>query len=213
MSPSDKITISNNIPESFTEIITGLMLGDGNVRMNGKHALLSVQQKNKEFVEYLWSLCKEQDVVENSVKELKRLDKRFNVYRLVYGFQSFTLPYFTKIYNLWYINIEGTYIKIVPKNIDTLLTPKAIAYWISGDGTFDKSKNRVIICTDNFTIEDTKSLQNVLLNKFNINSYLKSAGNKSKDQYRIVIPRQDLVKFQELIKPHLHEFMYYRIGL
>lgn len=27
MSPSDKITISNNIPESFTEIITGLMLG------------------------------------------------------------------------------------------------------------------------------------------------------------------------------------------
>lgn len=27
MSPGDKINISNNIPESFTEIITGLMLG------------------------------------------------------------------------------------------------------------------------------------------------------------------------------------------
>lgn len=31
MSPSDKITISNNIPESFTEIITGLMLGNKRV--------------------------------------------------------------------------------------------------------------------------------------------------------------------------------------
>lgn len=70
--------------------------------MNGKHALLSIQQKNKDFVEYLWFLCKEQGIVENSVKELNRLDKRFNVYRQVYGSQSFTLPYFTfKTYGIF----------------------------------------------------------------------------------------------------------------
>jgi len=174
---------------------------------------LVYNKKNKEFVEHLWFLCKEQGIIENPIKELNRLDKRSNHYTLAYGFQTFTLPYFTDKYNLWYTKVEGANIKIVPNNILNLLTPISIAYWISGDGTFDKSRNRVIICTDNFTIENIKSLQDVLLNKFNIDSYLKSAGNVDKDQRRIVIPKRELIKFQDLIKPHLHESMYYRIGL
>jgi hypothetical protein len=39
LSAADKLTISNNIPTSFTEIIYGVLLSDGNLRMNGRHAL------------------------------------------------------------------------------------------------------------------------------------------------------------------------------
>jgi hypothetical protein len=53
VSPEDKEKLSKALPSSFYEINTGMMLGDGNIRMNGKHALLSIQQKNKEFVDHL----------------------------------------------------------------------------------------------------------------------------------------------------------------
>jgi hypothetical protein len=42
-----KISISKNIPDKFKEIMVGVLLGDGNLRMNGNHALLSIQQTDK----------------------------------------------------------------------------------------------------------------------------------------------------------------------
>lgn len=189
------------------------MLGDGNIRMNGKHALLSVQQKNKEFVDHLWTICNRFDIIVNPVKKLTRVDKRSHNTTIAYGFQTLTLSYFTDLYKLWYQKIGKTVVKVIPIDIEKLLTPVAIAYWIAGDGTFDKSKNRIIICTDNFTIEECELLQNILLKKYNIETYLKLSGVKSRDQYRIVIPKRELKKFQTLVVDHLHPSLHYRIGL
>lgn len=212
VSPEDKEKLSKALPSSFDEINTGMMLGDGNIRINGKHALLSVQQKNKEFVDHLWIICNGFDIVVNPVKKLIRVDKRSHNTTITYGFQTLTLPYFTDLYKQWYQKVSKTTVKVIPVNIEKFLTPLAIAYWIAGDGTFDKSKSRVIICTDNFTKEECELLQNVLL-KYNIKTYLKLSGVKSKDQYRIVIPKRELEKFQILVVDHLHPSVYYRIGL
>jgi len=213
VSPEDKEKLSKALPSSFDEIITGIILGDGNMRMNGKHALLSVQQKNKEFVNHLWFICNRHGIVANPVKEMVRSDKRFHKTTIIYVFQTLTLPYLTNLYKQWYRKLGKGTIKMIPVDIGRTLSPLAIAYWIAGDGAFDKSRSRVILCTDSFTKDECSLLQDVLLEKYNIETYLKLNGVKSRDQYRIVIPKRELEKFQTLVVAHLHPSMYYRVGL
>lgn len=98
MSPQDKMRISSNVPNEFTQIITGMLLGDASIRMNGKHALLSIQQKDKSFVEHLWNKCNSFGLVSSEVKMLTRKpDPRFDTITSVWYFQTLTLPYFTNI--------------------------------------------------------------------------------------------------------------------
>jgi len=39
-----------------------------------------------------------------------------------------------EVFNQWYIQVEGKYVKLVPTNIADLITPIALAYWLTGDG-------------------------------------------------------------------------------
>jgi len=51
MSNEEKVNVSKNIPLKFKEIIYGLMLSDANIRMNGKNALMSIQQTHLELTQ------------------------------------------------------------------------------------------------------------------------------------------------------------------
>lgn len=62
--------ISNNVPDSLKEIIMGVLLGDGTIKMNGHHAVLSIQQTDEAIVDRLWSMCNEHKLV----------NKKYNVY-------------------------------------------------------------------------------------------------------------------------------------
>jgi NADH:ubiquinone oxidoreductase subunit 2 (subunit N) len=53
VSQEDKVKISQGVSAEYTEVMTGIMLGDGTVRVNGRYALLSVQQINKDIVNTL----------------------------------------------------------------------------------------------------------------------------------------------------------------
>jgi hypothetical protein len=65
---------------------------------------------------------------------------------------------------LFYLNDK----KIIPVNINDLLTPIAIAYWIMCDGYFSTRDGYVGLCTDSYTHTDTLLLMNVLINKFDL---------------------------------------------
>ena len=56
MSKEEKTKVSNNIPSWFNEILCGIMLSDGTIRMNGNYALLSIQQTHKELTEGAYAL-------------------------------------------------------------------------------------------------------------------------------------------------------------
>ena len=51
MPKKEKIRVSNNIPDWFKEIVCGIMLSDGSIRMNGNQALMSIQQTHQELTE------------------------------------------------------------------------------------------------------------------------------------------------------------------
>jgi hypothetical protein len=56
-------------------------------------------------------------------------------------------------------------IKVVPSNISSILTPRVLAYWIGGDGTFEKSGGVTILCTDSFTVNEVELLRSISLDK------------------------------------------------
>ena len=127
MSPENKEKYSNAVPQSFDEIMCGVMLGDGSIRMHGSNALLSIQQTHREIVDKLWNICFSYNLVHTPVKELIR-----HGWKPLYHFKTFTMPYFTLLFNAWYTNIDGKCIKVIPSGIDKLLTPIALAHWIMG---------------------------------------------------------------------------------
>jgi hypothetical protein len=57
VSPEDKLRYSNQVPSCFDQVMCGLMLGDGSLRLNGGEALLSIQQTHSELVINLWDIC------------------------------------------------------------------------------------------------------------------------------------------------------------
>lgn len=218
MSIKDKNTISKDIPENFNEIITGVMLGDGTIRMNGSYALLSIQQTDELLVQLLWSMCNKLNLVSLNVKSLTRINKESGKEKKkVFYFQTLTFPYFTDLYKKWYeLDSAGKRIrKKLPLALENSLTPVALAHWVMGDGTFDSSgrHQRIIICTDSFNLEEINVLRSILLDKYNISTRIKSGKIGDKVYYRISITGEDKNKFQDLVKPFMVSSLLCRIGL
>jgi hypothetical protein len=72
------------------------------------------------------------------------------------SFATLTFPCFNEFYDLFYLN--G--VKVVPSNIDELLTPLGLAYWIMCDGSFTGSGVR--LNTQSFTLSELELLQLLL---------------------------------------------------
>lgn len=103
--------------------------------------------------------------------------------------------------------------------MNELLTPRAIAYWISGDGSFNKKQRYIVISTESFTPAEVYTLRSVLLDRYGIES-TRCAQNQAKEQYIIRIPKREVAKVQHLVKPHIPSIMAYtptegggRVGL
>ena len=60
MSNEEKINVYKNVPDWFNQVVCGLMLSDATFRMNGKNALMGIQQTpcktriNKKCLEYMF---------------------------------------------------------------------------------------------------------------------------------------------------------------
>jgi hypothetical protein len=124
-SKEDKIQVSNNIPDWFNYIVCGIIISDGSIRMNGKEALLSIQQTHQELTQEIWKMCFQLNLVLSEIHIINRVNKK-----LVYSFQTFSLPFFTNLYNDWYKSIENKNIKVLPLNLDSLFTSLSFAFLI-----------------------------------------------------------------------------------
>jgi len=72
MSNEEKVNVSKNIPLKFKEIIYGLMLSDANIRMNGKNALMSIQQTHLELTQEVWRLCFKNKIILSGIHIIQR---------------------------------------------------------------------------------------------------------------------------------------------
>jgi len=114
------------LSESLTELLDGLLLGDGNIALREKSCCYQHTDKHYGYLEWLsdklWSFGLEQS---GRIRKCSR------------GYQFRTRYYRTlmKVRKRWY-SIDG--IKKIPE--DLFLSPTVLKYWFISDGTFQAGK-------------------------------------------------------------------------
>lgn len=160
--------------DKLLEVLDGVMLGDGDLRMNGRNAHFQMTKSGEEYLGYLRHVGEVlrgigAEVCSGYPKSYQEVDKRSNPYTLC-SLSTLTSPFLTTQFRRWYRYDahNGKWTKVVPEDLG--LTPISLAYWFMDDGTtswFGKIGNRVALnmCSDSFSKPENIRLQELLETK------------------------------------------------
>lgn len=165
------------LDDKTLDIITGWMLGDGHIHFTGKQAYFNLTSKHKTYIDYAYKIITDNNLT-CRINEV--FDKKYKTYAYKL-FTSSTIQ-FAELHKMWYVDRK----KIVPDGIK--LTSAAIKHWIMDDGTTDKRKGHLRLCTCSFTISECESLSSKLNSYLDINNA--SWVIEKKKYPRIYIPRK-----------------------
>jgi len=168
-----------NISNSLKEMILGMILGDGGMRLaiKGKYPHFIYTDKHREVLEYIIPFFLNEGI------KCSEIYKGVNAYT----FQTETRPEFMDIYNLFYpkeiMITQKQFRKILP---DINLTPTMLLWWYIGDGSSSKQSkswnNRGQISCKYYNEYVLKQLQKITGNQVKFYSYKKGGtyhlGNK-----------------------------------
>jgi len=210
--PSRRLTKAERsqftLSEELRQILVGLLLGDlyAQKPKGGVNVYLGFKQSivHKDYLLHLYDLFK---IFSSQAPKLSNMAPHKltgKVYSSMW-FNTWSLPCFLSLYELFYV--AGS--KVVPSNIDELLTPLGLAYWIADDGGFNKRDRAVVLSTQSFSKEEVNLLVGVLNNKFKLNCTI----NKNTNGFVIRIPSKSLPILQALLKDIMPAMMIYKIGL
>lgn len=120
--------------------------------------------------------------------------------------QTRQLACLNDIFNLFYFTNKGKIIKTVKQELFFHMDYIVLAHWIIGDGS--KRQKGLLLCTDNFTLQEVLLLVNILIIKFQINPTIQ----KEKDKFRIYINGKSLMKMKPFILPYFVDHFLYKIN-
>ena len=195
------------IPAYQQSVITGLMLSDGWLifgSKTSKYARLGFKQSLSlaPRLDYFWFVFSFLSPYCNSIPNLRSsYRKETKTYALEILTRS--LPCFTELHAIYYPN--G--IKIIPADIFNLLTPIALAHWISGDGA--KNQHGLTISTESFSVKDTIRLLNVLMIRYRLDCSLR----KHSVGYIIYIKENSMPLLRTIVRPYMHSSMLYKLRI
>ena len=201
-----------NIKSPLNEILVGILLGDGHVQkrsLNGNSRFMygqsSLRIHHLNYFKHVLNLFKPYLSETFKLKEKTFKDNRTNnTYKSV-NFSTLSLPCFNQYKSLFYKNNK----KIVPINIQELLTPIGLAYWIMDDGSIQNKG--LHLNTYAFNSEDVLKLKSTLENMFGNNS-LKCSIHKHKKGDRIYIFGESMDILRNNISVYMHEDMLYKLN-
>ena len=98
--------------------------------------------------------------------------------------------------------------KIIPLNIETYLTPLALAIWFMDDGF--RLQKGAKIATNCFTFKELQFICEILYKKYNLITTI-HLGGKNKG-YTIYINSKSMYLFSKLVKPFILPSLYYKLG-
>lgn len=208
--PSRKLTKEEKsaliLSEELGQILVGLLLGDLYGQKQGVNARFIFKQGliHKDYLMHLFELFKNYCFNAPITSDLLASKITAKVYSSI-RFHTYSLPCFNELYESFYVGGK----KVIPHNIGELLTPLGLAFWISDDGSYDKTNRAVILNTQSFTFQENEILVNVLTNKFNV----KCTIVKSRNSFAIRISAKSLPVLQTVLKDIMPPMMLYKIGL
>lgn len=190
------------------EILVGLLLGDAYAQKpkGCVNTIFRFEQGliHKDYLVHLYEIFKDYCSILPTIRNLKSQKGAEKIHSSIY-FYTYLLPCFNPLRELFYPMGK----KVVPLNIAELLTPLGICYWISDDGSRDKHKKFVVLCTDSFTLVEVELLVDTLNKKWDLKCYKCKQGKG----YRIIIPSYSIPVLQKLVAPHMPPMMRYKVGL
>jgi hypothetical protein len=143
-------------------------------------------------------------------KILKKIGKNGKIYHSM-KIRSWSFTSFNFIYDSFYHNN----VKILP-NLEFLkqwCTPLALAIWFMDDGSKNGTAG-VFFHTNCFSLGEVRTLQQLLLEKYGLNSTYSQRPSLEKNRgYILYISKRDLPLFISIVKPCLVPSMYYKVGL
>lgn len=194
--------------------IIGMLLGDANLRTTGINYRLSIDHCPAQL-EYLKMKSKIISNITGSDPKLsktktyiKKVDKVYHGYRI----QTRSLKYFTKIYNMMYLNGK----KNITRKLLDKLTPFGIAMWYMDDGYLSilKKKNakggyrthdrKLKLATHCFSEPEQILIKEWLKEKYDIDCHIYKPEPKKKPKQRaIYLNATNSKKFIEIVKSYI----------
>lgn len=169
------------LPKNIIDPLIDNLLGDGSLQFNHKekdgkpkgNAIFTMTLKQKEYSDHLWGKVYSPICTKTSPSPWPnpKTGKEISQYNL----KTRSLPALSSIHNEWYRWSDqlNKFTKIVPLNIEDLLTPIGLAHWIMDDGYWENDSSTVFLCTDNFTLDEISLLIKILTKNFNLTTTTK----------------------------------------
>lgn len=190
-------------------MLIGSLLGDGHMEKDkhgfGSRFVFYQSKLNGEYLLWLHSCLSDLGYCKKDIPVIKsRTSNKTELRCYYFRFRTFTFSSFNWIYDSFYINNR----KVIPSFIGEYLTPLALAIWIMDDGSLYKNKG-LKFCTNSFTLKEIKILQKILFDKYNLKSTIHRTGLIN--QYNIYILKSSMNDLINIVKPHIHPTMMYKI--
>ena len=206
MSAAQRVTIE--LSNDTKDMLVGLLLGDAHLSrrsLTANSRLIYAQTtKHKEYFEHVYEIFKPFCVENHKVKESNNLDKRNKETYISLKFATMQLPCFNPFLEMFY----DSNVKRVPYNINELLTPRGLAYWIMDDGS-KQGKGLHISCYA-FTENDVDRLMFTLQDKFDIKCSIHYNIDKKP---RIYIFKESMDNLKTLTSRYFIKEMLYKINM
>jgi DNA-binding transcriptional regulator WhiA len=187
-------------------ILVGLLLGDGHIEQpySTPRARLKVEQREsvKEYVNWLYENFQEwvNRPIRIRTKYLKSTGKSYRYHEFTTYAHEEYLPYRQLFYP------AGK--KVIPDNIDVLLTPIGLAVWFMDDGSIKSRECRGrIINTHSFSENEVKRLCLVLKNKFELSAWPRY----QKDGIQLYISAKSADALTNILNPYILPVMRYKL--
>lgn len=186
------------ISDRQKNILIGSLLGDANVHRKGKECRVFCKHSIHQLPLLEWKRKELDEITGMTIHKFGQLVKG-KQYQFA-QFVTLTHPAFTDLRQMFYRNKK----KIVPKNIDKLLThPVSLAVWIMDDGAKDNAG--LTIQTHSFTSNDVKRLISALKKNFD----LIVTPRKNKGKIILYFPKSQIKRLWEIVKMYiLPEYRY-----
>ena len=186
--------------------MVGILLGDGHIQQrtstSNSKFMYTQTYKHLEYFDLIFNMFYKYCTI-NYLPKIKSVTNQNNIYNYK-SFATIALPCFNYYRNIFY-NENG--IKIIPKEIENLLTDISLTYWIMDDGS--KHGKGLHLNTYGFNNQCIERLILVLRNKFKLECSI----HKKNEQSRIYIKEKSMNKVKSITIPHMHTSMYYKLGI
>lgn len=213
MSFKSKLTNSEknllNLTPRAKSIIIGLILSDAWLQKRGSwNSRIGFKQSINNFP-YLWHVYNELGYLCSSLPLAAKAITRGKIFYSVF-LQTRQLACLNEIFNLFYLTIsdkngKSQVIKTVKQELFFYMDYIVLANWILADGS--KRAKGLVLCTDNFSLQEIVLLVNILIIKFDISPTIQ----REKNKFRIYINEKSLIKIKPFILPYFVDHFLYKI--